>query len=376
MHVVYIITRSDAIGGAHVHVRDLCLALQRAGHRATVLVGGAGPYVEELVDRGIEVHSIKNLVRAIRPGDDFLAVLELRKALARLKPDIVSTHSSKAGLLGRIASRSLGIPVLFTAHGWAFTDGIPSRSAAIYRTAERLAAPLADKIITVSEYDRALALRQGVGDERSVVTIHNGMPSLTAPVRDRRDSSTSKIVMTARFEEQKDHGTLLRALSTLVDLDWTVELVGDGPLRPQVEGMAKDFGLADRVAFLGARNDVPEILNAADIFVLISNWEGLPRSILEAMRAGLPVVASAVGGVPELVDDGRTGFLVERQNDRQVASAIRNLLLEPSLRSAMAMQGRERFEACFTFERMFARTMEQYNEVLEQRYIYDSLAVQ
>jgi len=364
VNIVYVITRSDSIGGAHIHVRDLALNLLRAGHTVTVLVGGEGPFAAELAARGIPYRSLRYLVRPIRPGTDLRGLWELRAALAELKLDLVSAHSSKAGWLGRLAARSLGFPVVFTAHGWAFTEGVPEHKRKIYALAERLAAPFADRIITVSEYDRALALRYRIAPAHKLVTVHNGMPDVDPTLRACPEAEPVRIVMVARFEPQKDHTTLLCALVGLKDLAWELELIGDGPLLERVRAETGRLGLLERVCFLGARKDVAERLAKAQIFVLSSNWEGFPRSILEAMRAGLPVVASDVGGVREAVMEGETGFLVPRGDVGALRARLRQLIMNASLRVKMGQAGRKRFEEQFTFEHMFKKTLEVYEDVL------------
>jgi len=330
----------------------------------TVLVGGEGPFTEELAVRGIPYRSMRYLVRPIRPSTDLRGLLELRAALTELRPDLVATHSSKAGWLGRLAARSLGLPVVFTAHGWAFTEGVPERKRKIYALAERLAAPFADRIITVSEYDRALALRYRIAPAHKLVTVHNGMPDVDPTLRACPEAEPVRLVMVARFEPPKDHATLLCALAGLRDLAWELELIGDGPLLERVRAEAERLGLLERVRFLGARKDVAERIAKAQLFVLTSNWEGFPLSILEAMRARLPVVASDVGGVREAVMEGETGFLVPRGDVGALRARLRQLIMNASLRVKMGQAGRKRFEERFTFEHMFRKTVEVYEDVL------------
>ena len=368
MRVVFVITRSDNVGGAHVHVRDLASYLVAEGHEVMVLVGGTGPFTEDLMARGVAYWSLKYLVRPIRLGQDTMAIWELRRVLAALRPDLVSTHSSKAGWLGRLAAKSLRLPVLFTAHGWAFTEGVPEWERRIYALAERLATPLADRIITVSEYDRQLALQLRVAPSHKLVTVHNGVPDVPASLRARPHTQPPRLIMVARFEPQKDHFTLLRAMYELRDLQWELELVGEGPLLDSVRSEVGRLGLVERVHFLGARRDVAERLALAQIFVLVSRWEGFPRTILEAMRAGLPVVASDVGGVREAVVDGVTGFVVPRGNGQQLAHCIRRLIDDPSLRTEMGSKGRARYEQHFDFKHMVRKTVAVYRQVLSDRH--------
>lgn len=363
MNMVFVITRGDSVGGAHIHVRDLSLQLLAQGHTVTVVVGGAGAYTSELERAGVPLRSLRHLTREIRLRQEGRAFLELRRVLTELQPDLVSTHSSKAGLLGRLAARSLGIPALFTAHGWAFTEGVPQRQRQFYTLTERLLSPLTRRIITVSEHDRQLALRLHVAPAHRLVTVHNGMPLLGGALAQPQKGPPT-LVMVARFQEQKDHTTLLRALAGLQELPWSLELIGDGPLEGAMRALAAELGLAQRVQFMGARSDVAERLRAAQVFVLASHWEGFPRSILEAMRSGLPVVASDVGGVRESVQDGVNGRVVPPADIDALRLALHALIVSPQDRQRLGNRGRELFLAHFSFARMFAQTTAVYREVL------------
>jgi glycosyltransferase involved in cell wall biosynthesis len=173
--------------------------------------------------------------------------------------------------------------------------------------------------------------------------------------------------MVARLSRWKDQPTLLHALADLKDLDWQLELVGDGPLRGQLEELTQSLGLTSRVTFLGFRRDVAERLAAAQVFLLLSKWEGFPRSILEAMRAGLPVVASDVGGVQESVVDGTTGFVIPRGDAVRLRECLRKLITSSELRVRMGEAGRARYEEKFTFDRLVERTTKVYEAVLGRR---------
>lgn len=375
MRIAFVITRSDSIGGAQVHVRDLAVHLLHEGHSVTVLVGGEGPFVEELAEKGIPYRCLRYLVRPIRPGIDLQGFWELRAALAELRPDLVATHSSKAGWLGRAAARSLGFRVVFTAHGWPFTEGVPGSQRWIYAQAERLAALFADRIITVSEYDRRLALRYRIAPAHKLVTVHNGLPDIAPTLYARPAVQPVRIVMVARFEPPKDHVTLLRALAGIRNLSWELELIGDGPLLKEMRVLAGRLGIGERVRFLGARKDVAERLAMAQIFVLVSNWEGFPLSILEAMRAGLPVVATDVGGIREAVIDDESGFLVPRKHAEALRACLFQLIDNLTLRVKMGRKGRMRFEQLFTFERMFRKTVKVYESVLHSASAMDGIAI-
>jgi glycosyltransferase involved in cell wall biosynthesis len=367
VRLVYVVTRADRIGGALVHVRDLASAMQSAGHHVTVLTGGTGCFTEQLAERDIPFVALRHLSRPIRPLADARALLEMRGVLKRLRPQLISTHSTKAGWLGRMAARSLGVPVVFTAHGWSFTDGVPPLAAFVHLWAERVAGPFADRIITVSQFDRELAVKHRVASARKIVAVHNGMPDVAPALRADARRCPPHMVMVARFEEQKDHATLLRALGRLTAMPWTLELIGDGPLIDDARELTRAVGISDRVQFVGARNDVERRLAGAQLFLLISHWEGFPRSILEAMRAGLPVVASRAGGAAESVDHGVTGVVVRPRDVGELAHALGPLLTDAELRHRLGNAGRQRYEEAFTFQQMLGHTVAVYDQVLNAR---------
>jgi glycosyltransferase involved in cell wall biosynthesis len=364
LRVVYVITKASPIGGAQIHVRDLATALADRGHAPTVITGGSGTFIDDLREREIPVIVLRHLTAPIRPLTDLRALKEIRSVLARLRPDLIAAHSSKAGFLARLAARSLRVPVVFTVHGWAFTPGVPRVQAALYRQVERLVGPLASRIITVSEYDRQLGLAARVAPAHRLVTVHNGMPDVPAELRADPARSPARLVMVARYGAQKDHPTLLRALAGLRHHRWALDLIGDGPLMEQTTSLAAELGLKDRVSFLGQRNDVDRILAESQISLLITNWEGFPLSILEAMRAGLPVVASSVGGVAESVKDGENGYLIPRGDVAHLRDRIERLLIDPGLRVRLGAEGRERFVRDFTLGASVERTLDVYYDTL------------
>jgi glycosyltransferase involved in cell wall biosynthesis len=364
LKLVYIITKASPIGGAQIHVRDLAAAVAAQGHAPTVITSGRGTFIDDLRALGIPVVVLRHLTTPIRPLQDLRALREIHAALAELQPDLIAAHSSKAGILARLAARRLRVPVVFTVHGWAFTPGVPALDAAVYRRVERLVGPLASRIIAVSEYDRQLGLEARIAPPERLVTVHNGMPDVPPALQADPAGSPPRLVMVARYGAQKDHPTLLRALASLQRHPWELDLIGDGPLMGETEALARELGLGGRVHFLGQRNDVDRRLASAQISLLITNWEGFPLSILEAMRAGLPVVASDVGGVAESVRDGESGFLVARGDVAQLRDRIERLLADPHLRRRLGASGRERFVRDFTLDVSVAKTLAVYRDTL------------
>lgn len=362
LRIAFIITRADAVGGASIHVRDLAAHLARSGHHVMVFLGGVGAVTDALTVAGVPFKVVPHMIRNVSPKKDLLAFARLRRELREFKPDLVSCHTSKAGVLGRLAAWSLGCPAVYTPHCWSFVDGFPG--AKTYLWAERLARPFGKKIIMVSEAERQDGLRHRVASPRHLVTVHNGMPDVPAAMRATPEGCPPRIVMVGRFEEQKDHQTLLRALARLKELPWVLDLVGDGPLRPSQVDLAHSLGIAERVNFLCYRNDVAHILKDAQIFALVTNWEGFPRSIIEAMRAGLPVIATDVGGNRESVTHGKTGFLVHRGDVDELEQRLRSLILDESLRRDLGANGRRAYEADFTLGKLVANTLAVWAGVL------------
>jgi len=363
-HIVFVITRADAVGGATVHVRDLSAALISLGHRATVLVGGTGPVTRELESAGIPFVSLRHLRRSVNPLRDVLAVREITRAIRSIQPDLVSAHTAKAGCIARLACAGMGLPVLYTPHGWTIGDRLSRVQGFVYRQIERRAAPLSSAIVNVSEYERRLAMQHRVGAPGLHRVIHNGMPDIAPDLRADPRLEPCRIVMVARFEEPKDHATLLEALAGLRHLAWQLELVGDGPREMAIRNLTESLGMAGRVHFRGAVPSAASALSDAQIFVLSSRSEGFPRSILEAMRAGLPVVASDVGGVAEAVRDGRNGFVVPRQSVGPMRQALASLIGDPFRRAGFGAAGRRDYEERFTFGRMFSETLAIYAQAM------------
>jgi len=360
MKILYIITRAER-GGAQVHLLDLIANLP-PGLSAVVAAGEKGFLCDEATKLGAPVRFVPELTQPIHPIKDFRALLAIARLIRREMPDLVHAHTSKAGLLARFAARLTGTPVVFTAHTWSFAEGIPRLQRLLSIPLERLAAALTSKIITVSQANTVMAVRRSIANQRAFIRIWNGVPDVPGrAVPGSRDRIT--LITAARFAPQKDHLLLLEAL-TKVKGRWRLLLVGDGPTRSHVEKAAVDLGLADRIEFLGMRGDIDELLANADVFVLPSKWEGLPLSILEAMRAGLPVIATDTGGVSEAVTDGVTGYLTSTGDAAQLGDRIQQLMDSRHLLTSMGSAARRRYEQDFRIETMVQKTVAVYWELV------------
>lgn len=365
LNIVYIITRSDVLGGASVHLLDLAKGMISQGHQVHILVGGAGAFTEELEKNDISFSPLNHLKREISLIHDALGFWEIKKHLKKLKPDIVHCHSSKAGLLGRLAAKSLGLPVVFTAHGWAFTEGISPRKQKIYAQIEKFLIKFSDHIITVSEFDRIYGFNFGVGSLDIVTTVHNGIPIQDLQIEKvRQFDQPCKIIMVARFDDQKDQMTLIQALGLLKNKNWVMAFIGSGPTVERCKQEANKLGLGDKIKFLGQQRNVKDFLNNSDIFVLSTNYEGFPLTILEAMRAKLPVIATNVGGNNESVIDKETGFLTNKNDVQDLSTALSTLIDDRNLAIEMGKRGYERLITEFTHDLMLTKILKIYTKVV------------
>ncbi len=353
------------VGGAQSYVASLLPALV-ARFDVTVAAHGDGPLRSAAEEAGAHFVPLKNVRREVNPLRDLAGLFELIRLLRRERPDILHANSSKAGVLGRLAAAISGVPIrIFTAHGWAFAahSGLAARA---YRVADRLMRPLTTATICVSERELEAGLAAGTCTSDATVVIPNAVDVGAAP----RSVSTRQpplLVAVGRLKAPKDFQTLVRALGRLPSGSFEAMIVGDGPDRPQLEETIRTSGLSDAVRLTRERNDVPRLLAAADVFVLASRSEGHPVSVLEAMAAGLPVVASRVGGVPEQVVEGETGLLVDPGDPELLAAALERLTDDPALRRRLGVAGRARAEERFDLEPFRRAHLELYSRELAMR---------
>ncbi len=364
MKIVHVLTRGDVLGGAQTHVRELSLALRTLGHDVTVITGSPGIFTDQLHQAGISCLHMRNLVRPLRPHRDLAALAELWYALRALQPDLVCAHTAKAGSLGRAAAHLHHIPSVFTPHGWSMFDRTARPPKPIYRWMESLAGRLGTRVINVCEFERSFARQCAVCPPEALDVVLNGIQESTLPRVCPVEAQPPLLVMVARFAAQKDHSTLLQALAGLLHLNWSVRLVGAGELGRGIVAQRDSLGLKGRVSLLPEETNVSRLLMQAQLFVLATHFEALPISILEAMRAGLPVIASNVGGIPEAVEHLRTGLLVTRADVVALRAALARLIANPALRLSMGTSGRQRWSEHFTATTMAARTIEVYNRAL------------
>ena len=361
--VLVLITLAET-GGAQAYVAALLPALTTE-FETTVAAHGEGFLAGAAARAGAAYVPLEHVRRPLRPLQDLRGLVELVRLFRRERPVVVHANSSKAGILGRVAAVIARVPVrLFTVHGWAF-KAHRGLAAAVYLWADRLMRPLTTTTICVAQSELEAGLRARTCRADRCVVIHNGIELGPRPAPRQRAGAPVVLLSVGRLRAPKDFVTLVSAMTELDPGSAHLRIAGDGPDRGDVERAIQRCGLADVVELLGTRDDVPDLLAAADAFVLSSDSEGLPMSVLEAMAAGLPVVASAVGGVGEAVIDGDTGLLVPPGDAGALGRALRRVVSDAELRSRLGHAGRRRAEREFGVDAFRRAHLELYRAAIE-----------
>ena len=348
------------MGGGQTHVADLVRGL-REDFEVHLGVGETGYLTEVCADLGVRTHILQSLVQPLDPLKDFAALRECIAVIRQIQPDLVHTHTSKAGFIGRAAARRTGVPSVFTAHTWCFAEGTSLKWKLVGTPLERLAGNWCGKIINVSDANRGLALDRRVAEPGKHITIHNGIAD-HALRANPGEPVTPRIVMLARFAPQKAQSLLVEAVRG-IDKPFELVFIGDGPTRAAVEEQVRAAGLSNRVQFLGQRLDVPDLLAQSHIFALFTHWEGFPISILEAMRAGLPSVVSDVGGVREAIDES-CGRIVAPRDVGAFRAALDELVGSVETRAQLGAAARRRYENNYTVDVMLSKTVAVYKAAI------------
>jgi glycosyltransferase involved in cell wall biosynthesis len=342
--------------------------------------GSEGSLIEEIRARGIPLKILPCLRREISPVNDLKALFELQRMMATRNGtprfDIVHTHSSKAGILGRIAAKRARIPlIIHTVHGWSFHDRMSALRRKVYVELERWAATHSDALITVTLFDIEKGLSHRIGRREDYVVIRSGIeldrfgsPDLSGQaVRNALGipPQTPVVGSVTRLSPQKAPLDLVDAWAKVhrERPEAHFVIVGDGPLRQAVENRIEALEITDCVTLTGLRRDVPELMAAFDVFVLSSLWEGLPRVLPQAMAAGLPIVCTHADGTAEAIVDAEHGFLVPRSKPEELAAKVLLLLGNPNLRTRLGEIGRQR-SAEFGAKRMVEQIEELYRSRL------------
>jgi len=358
--ILILITKAD-IGGAQVHVLEILKRLKSRYH--FILATGEYDYLSKRAQElGVEVRVLNHLKRPISLSEDRRGFSECVTLLRECKPDLLHTHSSKAGVIGRLAAWRVGTPSLFTAHGWAFTEGAPVIQRMYGLALETVLCRLIGRVVTISDYDFQLAKRYRVGSARNRYLVKNGI-SRPKMHRHNEPQPELQILTIGRLSPVKNHAMLLDCLAAL-SIPFHARIIGEGECRAALECKIKSLDLGDKVELLGEVTQTTEYLAMSDLFVLTSNYEGLPLSVLEAMSLGLPVVATDVGGVSEAVLHQQTGLLSERRNAAQFTANVEKLGKDPELRQRYGEKALLQYDQNFTADRMVDELNRIYEEML------------
>ncbi len=348
--IVHLVIGGEIAGGQIVALR-LATAARAAGHEPVFVSPSSGPFLDLVAGEGISAHVVP-IGGALEPG----GITSLRRVLRDEGADILHTHTHfSLNVAGRLAARAAGVDVIAHMHiENVFRDDPFARRVQV--ALDNATARLCRWIVAVSDATRAALVAQGYPKERTI-TVHNGIEprEAAAPATLDPEPPGPVLLEVGRLCDAKGQRELITALSQLERDDVTLLLAGDdlesgGAYRRALEEEARDRGVANRVRFLGRRDDVPALLAAADVLVLPSWIEGLPLVELEAMAAGIPVVATAVGGTPEAVVDGETGLLVPPRDVPALAGAIDEVLGDPELARRLGAAGRQRARERFDAE--------------------------
>jgi glycosyltransferase involved in cell wall biosynthesis len=372
--ILQLITHLDP-GGAQETVVALAVGLRERGHRVTVASAPKGADSRRLTDAGIDLVSLRHLVRPISPASDARGYAEIARLIRTGSFDVVHTHSSKAGVLGRLAARRARVPaIVHTSHGLPVNPDMPRVGRAVLIAAERIASRACDRIVAVSQATATELAGLGLAQPRQLIVIPSGvrLPDGSAPDRPearRRLGLPSRgpmIGWVGRHFPQKRPEDVIRAARRVLDRipEATVVLAGGGPDIERTRAGAADD---QRIRVLGQVDDVASVYAAIDVFLLASAWEGLPRTVLEALAAGVPVVSTRVSGVEEVIRQGTNGFLLEPGDSQGLGDAVIQILLDPSLAASMSEAARRTITAEYSDQRMVDRTAALYEEVIDTR---------
>lgn len=385
MRVCHVITRM-IIGGAQENTLLTCSGLAESGHDVLLLSGSEtgpeGSLWDQVNASSFAAETVPSLRRSINPILDLRAMRELTRQIAAFSPDIVHTHSSKAGILGRMAAARAGVDgIVHTIHGMSFNRTQPTWVQACYRSLERWAARKTHAFICVADAMTDQALAAGIGDRSMFHTIRSGMrverfhadATQRSQWRDTWTIGKDEVVVgtIARLFRNKGYEALLQAMPSIVARDPRVRFVwiGDGPQRSEYTRLLRQAGLSDRVHFTGLvpPDSIPDLLRGIDMLVHASRWEGLPRAVVQALLSEVPAISFDNDGAREVVIPGETGLLVPFGDHEALADAVVELAGDAERRAALGRQGRTNCLVPFDRRTMVTEIERVYGNLLSGR---------
>lgn len=321
------------IGGTLEYLKLFFTHINKDEYEVYLACPSYGPMKKEIENIGVKVYPLE-MAREISLKDDLSSFIEMKRLIKKVSPDIVHLHSSKAGVLGKLASYLNRTPCIYNAHGWSFSMNVSDKKKKVYSLIEKYTSLFCDKIVNISEYEHNLAKQYNIASDKKMITIYNGIDIEKYKnikyckqdiLKELHIPNNSFVVgMVARISEQKDPVKFIevaKEVCKVIDNAYFV-LVGDGELRQIVENLIKKYGLEDRVKITGWVNDVNKYISIFDVAILTSRWEGFGLVLTEYMAASKPIIASNVGGIPELIENDYNGILVNVEDIRHFTEAI------------------------------------------------------
>lgn len=376
--VFHIITKLE-LGGAQQNTLFTVEHLNRTEFDVGLITNDKGELINESKKiPNLKTYYIPQFVREVSILKDLRTLYQLFKILKKEKPYIIHTHSSKAGILGRLAGKLSGVPIIIhSIHGFGFTPLQNSLARNFFITLERLTTTITTHFIAVSEANIELGLKLGIIKNRNDVTlIRSGIDiaefsNVKVDVKKKKSEigileDESVVGMVACFKPQKDVLTFISSAKIVSDSIPNVKFViaGDGEERKKIERFIKELDLEEKVILLGWRRDIPELMKIFDVFVLTSLWEGLPRVFLQAMASELPIVATSVDGAPEVVKDGINGFLLKPKDSKGIAEKVIYLLKNKNTAKEMGKKGASFLYDEFDIHKMVNKQEELYKKLI------------
>jgi len=376
MRILHIVGDSK-FGGGSIIIWRLAELAKQLGWQVDVLTTDL-KFQNLLRQSNIGIVNLKVIWRDINPPRDLWGLICLTNFLKRENYHLVHTHTSKAGFIGRFAAWLAHVPIIVhTVHGFAFHEQSSILSLKFYASLERLAAQWCDLLVTVSEFHRDWALNLRIGDPQKVIAIPNGLnEARLKPTRSRKiikaelgvKEKEILILSIGRLATQKGFEYLVKAVPFLKKKQippFHIIIVGEGPLRGKLELLIKHLNVEREVRLLGFREDIGDLLNASDLIVLPSLWEGLSIALLEAMAASKPIVTTSIGSNVEVTRNGEAALLVPPKDPLVLSEAILYLIENPSVARKLAVRARQIYEQNYTEEKMLQKYKQEYLRLIK-----------
>lgn len=368
------ITQSN--GGVEEYLKMFFANMDNEHFETEIICPNYPSMIENMENMGIKVHVV-DMKREIELIADLKAYIKIKKYIKSIKPDIIHVHSSKAGVIGRLAARRCKVPCVYNSHGWAFSMEVSEKKKKVYASIERICANFSVKIINISDDEKKLAAKYKVAEENKMMTIYNGIDLNKYNRRYNRNDVLSKlnipenafvIGMVGRITEQKSPQTFINIAEKISSLDENAYfiLVGDGELKKEIQERVEKKLIKDKVVITGWTNEVAKYVSIFDIALLTSKWEGFGLVLAEYMAMGKPIIASKVGGIPNVVQDGFNGKLIENNNVDDYVNHIVKLKNDIYLREKYIANGYEVVNNKFNIQRVVKEHQDLYLEIINQ----------